>query len=247
MKVLLAGDSHGSERYVRNVCNFATTASVDTIVQLGDFGFRFEPSFLKAWKDWLNDSPDRKVYWLDGNHDNHDYIDEDITRVGTDEEVDMSAPIAHWHKRMFYCPRGSRTTFGESSVMFVGGAFSIDKMYRRPHTSWWEQEMITVKDLERAVEGGDVDVVFSHDCPNTVWFQSELESGYYKIDPDSQKNRDMLTAICDAVHPRHVYHGHYHTSYESEYPQYRLVHGLSDNTSHSDYAVGGENVEVVNF
>ena len=244
MKVLLVGDTHCNGKFARNVCEYATTHDIDTIVQLGDFGFHFDKGFIRKWKDWLNDDPNREVYWLDGNHDDHDYIDAEITENGDAYE---GVPISHWHSRMFYCPRGSRKTFGDTTVMFMGGAYSIDKHYRRPHLSWWYQEMLTETDVYNA--GTEhVDVVFSHDCPDTIWFKDKLEQDYYKIDEDSQRNRDILTSICDTVSPRRVYHGHYHEHYVVEDKVHgRVVTGLSCDSTYSGHAVEDANVLTVEF
>jgi hypothetical protein len=55
--------------------------------------------------------------------------------------------------------------------MYVGGAWSIDHMYRKPGVDWWDDEQIT---LEKAYEIFDLyqtvkpEVMVSHDIPASV-------------------------------------------------------------------------------
>jgi predicted phosphodiesterase len=246
VKVLLVGDTHGDTKFHIKVMRAARSSNAQAIIQLGDWDLRMRPAFRTPALDWLEEDEDRLYFWLDGNHDNHDYIREVIMHG---EVADN--PVAHWHERMFYCPRGSVTKLGDTTVMFLGGAYSIDKNRRTPGADWWPGETISVIDAATAVENSNgVDIMFTHDCPNTVWFNNELDKGQYKVDAASQSNRDLLSRIVHAVAPKKLYHGHYHTAYESDVTTSKgfpcQVTGLSANVRHNPHQfigpIFGDNV-----
>lgn len=252
MRTLLIGDTHGHEGFSRRVCRSATASNVQAMIQLGDFGFLFKRDFIRVWTDWLEEDDSRLFFWLDGNHDDHNYIEEEILGGRWHDLLDagdpvIDHPIAHWHERMFYCPRGSVTKLGDTTVQFLGGAYSIDKHRRAPDVTWWHQETITMAQAGFAVDNSyGVEVMFTHDCPNTAWFQRKLRSGDYKVDRDSQNNRDMVTAVVQEVSPHTLYHGHYHYPYEAATTYDKgmtNVVGLSDSNDHPP--VYGDNVRLI--
>lgn len=243
-KVMIVGDTHGHDKTVSNINKAARIHDVDTIVQLGDFGYNFDPNLLASIRAWLDQDDGRKWYWLDGNHDHHEYIAESIL-----PGADRSKPVPHFHDRMFYCPRGSVVTIGEKRCMFLGGAYSIDVNYRTPYISWWPQEMITYADVERCIENGSfghpdgsIDVMFTHDTPPTEWIVEKLEASGYKSDASSSHNRKLLGFAVDHVRPNEIYHGHYHWRY-SDIPYVTndgwkvAVHGVAANVATS---IGGQ-------
>jgi predicted phosphodiesterase len=209
-KLFIVGDTHADDSFVAYVHKEARSLGVDTIVQLGDFGYDFNRNMLASIEAWLNRDENHKWYWLDGNHDHHDYI-EAVILAGQS----WDHPVAHFHERMFYCPRGSTVKIGDKKCLFLGGAFSIDRYRRTLGVSWWEQEMIRYSDMERAVRNGtDIDVMFTHDVPPMAFIDDALRSANYKIDPDSSANRRNLGRVVEEVAPKHLYHGHYHWRYD---------------------------------
>lgn len=238
-KVLIVGDTHSDYQFVVNIHDEASRLGVNTIVQLGDFGFSFLPPILDAIREWLDEDPMRMWYWLDGNHDQHDYIQSAI--IG-DRPTD--APIPHFHDRMLYCPRGSTATIGSKTCMFLGGAFSVDKSRRVRFVSWWPQEKISHADVQQAIKNGPpgtIDVLFSHDCPETEYISQQLDAYGYKVDADSFDNRDKLTSVVDAVQPKDLYHGHYHWRYDTEYTSpsgaITAVHGVGANIKEGGWGI----------
>jgi predicted phosphodiesterase len=228
-KVLIVGDTHGDAVFLKNLCHEATEQGATTIIQLGDFGFVFD--HLNPIISWLDENDDHKFYWLDGNHDEHNYIEEWIVGDGDD-----NAPIPHFHDRLFYCPRGSVEQIGTKTCMFVGGAYSIDKQYRHENISWWPQEKIRLSDVlsaKKNADGRTIDVMFSHDRPGSEELLNMLHSHGYKVDPDSASNREHLEEVVEYVRPQNLYHGHYHYRYDTQYSTNQgwvvNVHGVGAN------------------
>lgn len=240
-KVLIVGDTHGDSKFVSNIHKNARSYEVDTIVQLGDFGYNFDRNLVASIAAWLSRDPEHKWYWLDGNHDHHDFIEQVIlaNEPAPDSPVNMGGMQFHnveFPDRMYYLPRGSTFTIGERRCMALGGAFSIDRHYRKEFVSWWPQELIRDADVRHAIDNGkDIDVMFCHDTPPTEWVEEQLTLKGYKSDATSAYNRLMVGHVVENVHPKELYHGHYHWRYDTLYEcmdgWITTVHGVGANVS----------------
>jgi Icc-related predicted phosphoesterase len=243
MRVLLLGDTHGDATFIANVHKYAREYEVETVIQLGDFGYDFGKNTIHTIQAWLERDDSHKWYWLDGNHDHHDFIEEVIQA-----DQDLSAPInmggmgfggdkVVFPDRMFYMPRGSVQQFGARTALALGGAFSIDKHARTPHKSWWHQELIRRSDEERAIgnayKNEPIDVMLCHDAPPSEWLETQLDSNGYKVGPESKANRRTLARVVDEVRPQSLYHGHYHYRYDASYYSRQgwevRIHGVGAN------------------
>jgi Icc-related predicted phosphoesterase len=242
MKVLIVGDVHGDPQFLSNIHAEARRFGVKTIVQLGDFGYNFDKNVIASISAWLNRDPEHQWFWLDGNHDEHNYIEGSILKGEF-----PGYPVPHFHERMFYCHRGSTTMIGDKLCMFLGGAYSIDKSRRTPHISWWPQEMIRQSDVHRALEnaeGRKIDVMFTHDSPRCEYLDKWLYGQGYKTDPWSNENRAALTYVVDQVRPADLYHGHFHHRYDSVHTTpdgwKTNVHGVGANVHEATYLISHE-------
>lgn len=208
MKVLVAGDTHGRMWQVNYLLDVAREQGCDRIVQVGDFGYwpHIEPFAERVNRAAMRAGID--VYWLDGNHENFDMLEE-VVDVDAAEPQQMLA-------NLWYLPRGATWEWDQLRFMSLGGAYSIDVASRVEGSSWWRQELLTREQVERAMDRGLVDVLFTHDAPDGVC--PIIREGY-KGDLISQGNRKAISAVMEAVHPRLLVHGHYHHRYS------RVVHG----------------------
>lgn len=249
MKFIALGDTHADATFTANVLKAAKELDIHTVVQLGDFGFSFDKNQLASIGAWLDRDETNLFYWIDGNHDQHDYLDGLTATHGKDK------PIPHFHDRMLYCPRGSTWTIGGQTCMAMGGAYSIDKAYRVLGKSYWSQEMITQDDVDR-VKGKHVDIMFTHDAPMTEYLEEWLRRFGYKVDHNSADNRHLLTQVVNEVRPEHLFHGHYHERYDTNYilPDGEKVgiHGVGANISPrtrgmDPTAIFGQNYLVVDL
>jgi hypothetical protein len=224
-KVFLLGDTHGQAGWIKRASQIAVNNDCKVILQLGDFGFWPHTGSGKVFLDevtrWMH-RDGLELWWVDGNHENHDWLaeqphDEDgFWRLG---------PIVH-------IGRGARWTWGDRTFLGCGGAYSIDKYYRREGESWWAGETITEADIIRC--GTEhADVLVSHDAP---WGANNVIGPFTAGDkddyPESAANRKRLAAICDAVQPDLLVHGHYHHRNKTLYKDTR-VEGFSRD---GDYA-----------
>ncbi len=190
MKALILGDVHGNWDAADRTISTARYEHPDIthIFQVGDLGDGW------PWKGkierWDPQTSDRlPIHWCDGNHDNHDLL----------EQGDLNP-------RLIYQPRGSVLEIHGYRILWVGGATSIDRGRRKPHVSWWPQEGLSHGDVERALNvEGTIDAVISHDRP-----QSGPVPEGFNVLPDGEADRKGLQAILEHHQPRFWFHGHYH-------------------------------------
>ena len=205
MRVLLAGDTHGSHSQIRYLLDTAVDKGVERIIQVGDFGFwpHLEDFHVQVNRAAMKAGID--FYWLDGNHENFDALEAEVD-VDANEPQQMLA-------NLWYLPRGSTWEWDGCRFMALGGAFSIDKDDRTRGYSWWHQEIITYEQVDRACERGPVDVLLTHDAPEGT---CPIIRPGYKYDEMSRGNRLAVSAVMEAVKPKLLVHGHYHHRYSGE-------------------------------
>ena len=110
-------------------------------------------------------------------------------------------------KHIFHILRGEIMTINNKSFLCIGGAVSIDKMYREPHISWWEEEEINNHDIDNALNNlakvdNKVDIVITHCCDTPT----VLNSFHFRRDICT----DQLNFIDKVVEYKHWFFGHYH-------------------------------------
>lgn len=222
-KIAIAGDWHGNRSYSLDAIKWAAEQGVDAIVHVGDFGYHFDNDFLDDMYGLLA-VEDIDLFFVDGNHENFPRLYSfDLNRDG----------VRELRYNIFHLPRGFRWEWHGVTYMALGGAHSVDRQGRRENVSWWPQERITAADEYRALDGGPVDVMFTHDCPYGVdipGINDDTSTWIPKVDLSMAKiHRQTLRNIVDQVKPTELYHGHYHTKYDSVLvgSNYRTeIHGL---------------------
>jgi hypothetical protein len=204
-RVLIAGDTHGDKNAVRYLLSVASDRGCSRIVQVGDFGYWPHKWGFHEWVDDQADDAGVRFYWLDGNHENFDALEANGFDLTGPEPQRMGDAL-------WYCGRGATWQWEGVRFMSFGGAYSIDKEYRTPGSSWWEQELPTQPQVLAAMERGPVDILLTHDAPEGV---VPIVDRSYKGDEISRGNRLAITALMEAVTPRLLVHGHYHHRYSA--------------------------------
>lgn len=208
IRFMACGDTHGDGGWMSKlILEHAVKEDVDILVQLGDFGYSgtrmSDLNFLDRTSKKLVDT-NKKMYWIDGNHDNQHAI-WDHYQPGPDGFCEM-------RENLYYIPRGTRFTWGGVRFLALGGAYSIDKPIRLKFEKeehafgryWWPTEKITDAERDFAIQGGEVDVMLTHDCP---WGVEIPGIGEFW---ESNEHRKQLTQVVKAVNPDFLIHGHYH-------------------------------------
>lgn len=106
------------------------------------------------------------------------------------------------------------TTLNNIRFGYIRGALSVDRMYRIPSVSWWENEELEYDDGNKCVEffrNNPVDIMLSHDCPHSI--VPFVITNPYKV-LSSTTNR-LLEFILYDVRPIQWFFGHHHHTWSS--------------------------------
>lgn len=201
-KILVVGDVHAEWGRLNTLIN---NKLPDIVLQVGDFGwwpmldkqprYKHKPN-SPIWDLKGVKLPEHTVlYWCDGNHEDHEHL-----LTASISEINYNGVV--------YMPRGSFTQLPDGrTVMFIGGAESIDKHWRTPRFSWFHEETITDKDLDRCLSySGRVDIVISHTAPSEFDVNSDNGTSGKHGDP----SRKALSVVLDHFKPDLWYFGHWH-------------------------------------
>ena len=204
--VYLTGDTHG------NISRFSSynfskgkhLSKNDFVIVLGDCGLLWSGDEQeKYWIKWLSEKPWTTLF-IDGNHENFDMMDKLPTRGMFDNEVGVLADS------IYHLKRGKVYTIAGNTFFTLGGAASIDRMYRVEGRSWWKQEQPNSEEIDAAWNilekiNYDVDYILTHTCPSSV--KSKLMT--YKVD-FYDPLEDHLEDLMLVTSFKHWYFGHFH-------------------------------------
>lgn len=214
MKVGLLGDTHGNGKWILHALEQFAQAGLRTIIQVGDLGVWPGPRAGKMWNqvDKVLELNEQTILVAPGNHEDYDRI----ARLKLREDGWLQ-----FRDHILLAPRGHRTELGGRSLVWLGGAGSVDRTWRKHHQEvarekiWWHQEEITYADVDRTVAGGRAEVMVAHDAPHGVPYISRrlaTKVNSFKAEDVLYANtvRSKFTEAFDAVQPQLLLHGHYH-------------------------------------
>jgi hypothetical protein len=243
--ILVAGDTHGSDRNARFVVQEAYAEGADLILQVGDFGYwpRFPDgrAFLKEVERVLA-RYDLPLWFIDGNHEDHETLQSATTPPGP---VQISDHVT-------YLPRGTRWQWRGQTWLAMGGAPSVDRNWRKAGRDWFPTERASQEVIDAIAAAGGADIVVAHDAPSGVRFLTErlnldipahLRDCGWPTDAlvSSDHHMQAMRGLLDSVRPRAWFHGHHHVRYDeplaADWGQTQ-VHGLAcDQNDLSDQVV----------
>lgn len=188
---LFIGDVHGKFwKYGKLIKNKKDT------IQVGDMGVGFfRPGKVDDYHEMvaLQAPPfefmrERNHRFIRGNHDN----------------------LSYCKNRSQYIPDGTV----EGDMMFIGGAFSIDRAWRTEGYDWWADEELSYAELDQMVEkylDMKPRVMVTHECPDAI--TSTITKGaLFNIPSRTRQAFDSMWAM----HKPEVWvFGHWHLSFDS--------------------------------
>jgi len=237
--IIVAGDWHGFWSPVNFLIN---KKNPKTILQVGDFGWwpGFHDTHMvssgeyedisgeiigdpwqrsiarrveKRWNQFGLKNKDTKIYFCDGNHEDHGDL--------VNERNYMKAPCEMMPK-VYYMKRGSTLKLKDGrTVLFMGGADSIDKRSRHIGYDWFPEELITQRDIYDLPDV-NVDIVISHTCPDELYVEMmarraktwDKERLQWKLEDPS---RVALSYVLEKYKPALWYFGHFHIFVRGEF------------------------------
>lgn len=222
-KVVFVGDMHMNPAGWSDIVD--DVGAIENLVgvfQVGDFGYRFKPVYLRAVQEF-SARVGTAVHFCDGNHDNHEVI----AAARRENWVD---PIALWPETapdVLHVPRGGIVEVGCRRIMAVGGAVSTDMKGRGYMHEWWPGEALSMAETYRAMDAavGGVDVMMCHDTPSGT--EPGVADRRYAIAVDVEHqvraHRDALAAIAEVARPSLIVHGHHHHRYNGRWRGARVI------------------------
>ena len=221
MRLLIAGDTHAFRSHLTYLFKVAAHRECSQIFVLGDMGYwpRTDNGvrFLKHVYSLVEETG-IKLAWLDGNHEDHAALKQ-LCLDSSEDFIPVFVPGKGASDGFTYVRRGSRWEWGGVSFLALGGAYSVDRDQRTEGESFFYEEVIDDADVERAIKGGKVDVMLTHDVPTvpTILELLLLKKGrFYKLVEEAEHNREQLESVRAAVRPTVLFHGHYHIDYSQK-------------------------------
>jgi hypothetical protein len=186
--VRFIGDCHGHfEPYKRII------RACETSVQVGDMGIGFRRS--DGYRDGEEYSNPPHYAMVKGNHrfirGNHD-----------------NPGSCRRHSQ--WIPDGTI----EGNTMYIGGAVSIDKAFRREGYSWWADEECSMNELYAMVDKyveAKPEIMVTHEAPQEVAETMVNIKENRKLDPQwSSRTRQAFQSMWSCHSPKLWIYGHWH-------------------------------------
>ena len=161
-------------------------------VQIGDFGIGFYTEYWhEAVRDWMRKNPGHR--FIRGNHD--------------DPAMCKTMPG--------YIPDGTI----EGDVMYIGGAWSIDRAMRTEGKDWWPDEELSMQELETLIDvyrATKPRIMFTHDCPEQISYDMFVSRGTVMAGKKQFKTRtaQALQSMWEYHQPEFHFFGHWHETRE---------------------------------
>jgi hypothetical protein len=209
--VLIAGDWHRNPHaaWPKKVIEFAAKNQIDTILHVGDFGYKYGSTDAYYFEKPLHQAlleHNVKLVWVDGNHENHEML-RTLPRLPNG--------FVQTGKRgnIFYAPRGHRWTWSGRTFGALGGAWSPNgARLKEGVTVFKELEQPTWDDLAK-LGNEPLDYLISHDAPERVALKSLF--GIVEKTP----TRKILQKAVDLTKPSRVFSGHWHRRLDYRLPR----------------------------
>lgn len=151
--------------------------------------------------------------FVDGNHENHKVLNALPVTTAWGGRVHEITPYC------FHLLRGEVYNIQGFKIFAMGGAYSVDKGYRKPDVSWWEEELITQDDYNNAMSNlerhhNKVDYIVTHTCPTPVAKELEKCLPPYDVGLWGRKKFDPSCAFLEDIRHQVQFkdwvYGHFH-------------------------------------
>ena len=182
-KIIITGDIHAN---FGNLNALISRKKPELVICCGDFGY------------WPKQIPlniknhNTKILFCDGNHEDH----WELEKI---ENTEIKPNV-------FYMKRGSTYTLPDGrNILFMGGAYSIDKHLRLMGIDWFPEETISSKNLYNLPEC-NIDIFITHTCPKELLNDMLPYDDRKTNDPSNE----ALSQLWEIYKPKQWFFGHWH-------------------------------------
>lgn len=187
MKYRFIGDIHG-----KFLPYLDTIEGHENTVQIGDYGVGFGD------RGWKRDEYTKEQVWARfGPHGREKSPHHRFIRGNHDNP-------AACRENPNWIPDGHI----ENDIMFIGGAFSIDKAWRKPDWDWWADEELSYNNFEILISKAIMHrprIMVTHDCPESV-----IPQLFKNALPLKSVTQSALDVILREIQPELWIFGHWH-------------------------------------
>jgi len=176
------------------------------IIQVGDFGIGFrhkknEEAALHRLNECLIEN-NIEMYALRGNHDDPKFFERQNNPYGCSNITFLSDY--------------SELEIGGQKILLIGGAISIDRIYRVEDKSWWRGEPFL---FDENFNYGKYDIIATHTRPTEsgIYLSKKGISAFLDKDKDlsadiDKENAEMSKLYNSILPPKFWVFGHFHDS-----------------------------------
>ena len=214
--MILTGDLHSNQEelqflrpgYLKE--KYGSKAENTIIVILGDGGFLwhedpysdFNGELISTLNEWLKELNSVCIV-VPGNHENYKRI-YSLPKVHL-KEKNFEGDFREISQRIKYTERYGEYIFEGKFVLVLGGARSLDKIYRH-EGEWFPDETFSSEEKDRIIsliKDNEYDYVLAHTCPDYIVRQI-FETRY------RDSNSEFFDKVMNFISPKTWYFGHLH-------------------------------------
>jgi len=108
----------------------------------------------------------------------------------------------------------------ENDILFVGGAWSIDRDYRTEGLNWWSDEQLSISEFQVVIDTActiQPKIIVSHDCPLSV------VPHLFNKEPIRTCTQQALDVILEDCRPEIWIFGHWHQNVDVVFGGTRFI------------------------
>lgn len=215
MGFIITGDTHGTIDIGKLIRFFdehdGDYTKDDYLIICGDVGVcGFSTLEQDHTRSVLRDFP-VTILFVDGNHEN-------FAQLNSYSVDEWNGGKVHFIENdIIHLMRGQVFDIDGTKFFTFGGAYSIDKMFRREGISWFPEEIPTREEYEEGRENLEkakfqVDYILSHTGPREI----VAAMGYGEASEGETELRQFLQRVADNTDFDAWYFGHFHEDTEIE-------------------------------
>ena len=179
----------------------------DYVIICGDFGgVWYGNKKDDYWLDWLEEKSFTTLF-IDGNHENFAALSQ------YDECSWNGGKVQFIRPSVIHLMRGYVFDLEGMKIFAMGGARSVDRMFRTENVSWWREEMPSAEEIQRArqnlaINDNQVDIMITHDAPKSIARMIDIAKS------EDDELMPFFDELRNTVGYRHWYFGHFHVDWK---------------------------------
>lgn len=213
-KVFVGGDPHGNFKLIKEFTQKAETTKEDLLILVGDVGLNYNLDKNDADRKRSLSKLPISFLLVRGNHEARP---ENVPIMEYGYVPAFSANL-YYEKEfpsIYYINAGT-FTINQKKCLAVGGAYSVDKIYRmnRNPLSWFYDEQINARekfDIKNIIDmSNKFDYVFTHTCPYDLIPRHLFLSQIDQSTVDCSMEQFLQNEVYKKIEFDTWYCGHYH-------------------------------------